>query len=163
MISERRQHAGEDFQAQVFLVAQAVCPALDDADLVVEALDEAERDLVFGLAVGGDAIPMPIDHLGELFKRFEPLPLQAWAPVLEEAPRPALALVVPELAEGFLQNVSRVQPLVRRKQRFQRLAPLGAQILVMREERVLLALDEPTFLALEPRVLRLAYRIERLA
>src|ERR1019366_7579320 len=53
---------------------------------------------------------MPIDHLGEFFIRCEPLPLQARAPVLEEAPRPALALVVPELAEGFFQNVGRVQP-----------------------------------------------------
>jgi diadenosine tetraphosphate (Ap4A) HIT family hydrolase/HKD family nuclease len=75
--SERWKHACEDLEPQIFLVAQAVCAALDDADLVVEALDEAERDFVFRLAVGGDAIPMPIDHLGELFKRFEPLPLQA--------------------------------------------------------------------------------------
>jgi hypothetical protein len=58
---------------------------------------------------------MPVDHFGELFIRCEPLPLQARAPVLEEAPRPTLALVVPELAERFLQNVGRVQPLVRRQ------------------------------------------------
>ena len=60
-ISEGRKHACEDLEPQIFLVAQAVCAALDDADLVVEALDEAERDFVFRLAVGGDAIPMPID------------------------------------------------------------------------------------------------------
>ena len=39
----------------------------------------------------------------------EALPLQARAPVLEEAPRPALALVVPELTEGLLEQVGRVQ------------------------------------------------------
>lgn len=29
-------------------------------------LDDAERRLVIGLVVGGDIIPVPIDHLGEL-------------------------------------------------------------------------------------------------
>jgi hypothetical protein len=75
--SDRRQHACEDLEPEIFLISQPVRAALDDADLVVEALDEAERDFVFRLAVCGDAIPMPIDHLGEFFKRFEPLPLQA--------------------------------------------------------------------------------------
>jgi hypothetical protein len=39
---------------------------LDHPDLVVETLDEAKRDLVLWLTVGGDPIPMTIDHLGEL-------------------------------------------------------------------------------------------------
>ena len=75
--SERWKHACEDLEPQIFLVAQAVGAPLDDADLVVEALNEAERDFVFRLAVGGDTVPMPINHRGELLKRFEPLPLQA--------------------------------------------------------------------------------------
>ena len=52
--SKRREHAGEDLEAEVFFVAQAVGAALEDADLVVEPFDEAERDLVLGFAVGGD-------------------------------------------------------------------------------------------------------------
>ena len=122
-ILEFWQHAGEDLQPQVFLVAQAVGAALDDADLVVEALDEAERDLVLRVAVGGDAVPMALDHLGELLVRLEPLPLQACAPVVEEAPRPAFALVVPQLAEGLLEQVGLVQPLVGRQQRFNAFVP----------------------------------------
>src|ERR1019366_6750429 len=102
-VSECRQHACKHFQAEIFLVAQAVGATLEDANLVVEAFDKAERDLVLRLAVGGDAVPMTVDHLGELLVGFEPLPFQAGAPVLEEAPRPSLALVVPELSEGFLQ------------------------------------------------------------
>ena len=47
---------------------------------------------------------MTIDHLGELLVRLEPLPLEAGAPVLKEAPRPALALVAPQLAEAFLRT-----------------------------------------------------------
>ena len=43
------------------MVAQAVCASLDDTDLVVQALDESEGNLVFWLAVGGDSIPMAID------------------------------------------------------------------------------------------------------
>ena len=43
----------------------------------------------------GDAIPMTINHLGKLLIGLEPLPLEACPPVLEEAPRPALAFVAP--------------------------------------------------------------------
>src|SRR5665648_1218764 len=128
--------------------------------LLLRPLDEAERDLVFRLAVGGDAIPMPIDHSGELFIRCEPLPLQARAPVLEEAPRPALALVVPELAEGFLQNVGRVQPLVRRQQQLERSPALQAKVLVACEQRVFLSLDEAPTFAADPRVFGLADLVE---
>ena len=60
-----RQHAGEHLESQVLLVAQAVRAPLYDADLGVEALDEAEGDLVLGLAVGRDAIPVPLDHRRE--------------------------------------------------------------------------------------------------
>jgi hypothetical protein len=41
--SERLEHAGEDLEAEVLFVAQAVGTTLDDTDLVVESLDEAER------------------------------------------------------------------------------------------------------------------------
>src|SRR5205085_4420766 len=41
---QRGQHAGEDFQPQIFLVAQAVGAALDHPDFVVKSFDEAERD-----------------------------------------------------------------------------------------------------------------------
>ena len=44
--SDRRQHAVEDLEAEVLLVAEAARPALDDAHLVVESLDEAECDFV---------------------------------------------------------------------------------------------------------------------
>src|SRR3974377_77366 len=72
-VLERWQHAGEDFESQILFVAQAVGAALDDSDLVVEPLDEAERDFVFEPAVGGDAVPMTIDHRGKLLIGLEPL------------------------------------------------------------------------------------------
>jgi hypothetical protein len=40
--SERRQHAGQDFEPQVVLVRQAVGATLDDSDLVIEPFDKAE-------------------------------------------------------------------------------------------------------------------------
>jgi hypothetical protein len=49
---ELREHASEDLESQIFLVAQSVCAPLDDANLVVEPFDEPERDLVFWLASG---------------------------------------------------------------------------------------------------------------
>ena len=39
---------------------QTVSPALNDPDLVVQSFDETQGHLVFGLAVGGDAIPVPL-------------------------------------------------------------------------------------------------------
>jgi hypothetical protein len=53
------QKAGEDLEAEVFLVAEPVRAALEDADLVVQPLDEPERDLVVRAAVGRDAVPVP--------------------------------------------------------------------------------------------------------
>src|SRR3990172_2329139 len=134
--------------------------ALDHADLVVQALDEAECDLVLRLAVGGDAVPVALDHLRELLEGLEPLPLERGAPVLEEAPRPGLALIAPELTEGFLEQVGRVQALVRGEQELQALPALEGQILAVRQQRVLLALDEAPVLAGEPGVLALAHRVE---
>ena len=60
--------------------------------VVTLALDEPElspRELAVRF-VGGDAIPMTINHLGKLLIGLEPLPLEACPPVLEEAPRPSL-------------------------------------------------------------------------
>jgi hypothetical protein len=67
-----REHAGKDLKAQVLLIAQAIGTALKDADFVVKPLDKAERDLVLGTAVGGDAIPVAIDHRSKLLVGFEP-------------------------------------------------------------------------------------------
>jgi hypothetical protein len=49
---------------------------LDHPDLVVQALDKAEGDLVLWEAVSGDSIPMTFDQLGEVFKGFQTLPLE---------------------------------------------------------------------------------------
>jgi hypothetical protein len=50
--------------------------------------------------LGRDAGPVTLDHGGELLVRLQPLPLQTGAPVFEEAPCPALALVAPQLPEA---------------------------------------------------------------
>jgi hypothetical protein len=89
MKSERREHGGEDFEAEVFLVSKSVGSPLDDADFVVESFDEAERDLVLRLAVGGDAIPVTLDHVGEFLVGLQALPLQAGTPLIEEKKRRA--------------------------------------------------------------------------
>src|ERR1700690_1869753 len=127
--SELGQHARENLQSEVFLIAQSVRSPLNDANLVVQSFHESERDLVLWLAVGGDPIPMSINHLSKFLVGFESLPLEARAPVLEEPPRPPFALVVPELAEGLLEQVGRVQSLVGRKQRPKRLSALQSKIL----------------------------------
>ena len=100
--------------------------------------------------------------VGELLVGLEALPLERGAPVVEEAPRPAFALVAPELAEGLLEQVGRVQPLVGGEQHLQRLAALQREVLAAGQQGVLLALDEAPVLAGEPRVLALADLVERL-
>src|SRR2546425_7369320 len=82
--SDRRQHAGKDLEPEVLLVAEPVRAALEDADLVVQPLDEAERDLVLRAAIGRDPVPVPINHRGEFLVRPQALPLEGRPPVLEE-------------------------------------------------------------------------------
>ncbi len=119
MISQCRQLAGEDLEAQVFLITQAVSAPLDDADLVVESLDEAGGDLVLWMAVGGDAVPVPLDHFSELFVRFESLPFERVAPIVKASSCPALPLIAPQLTEGLLEELSGVESLVGREQGLQ--------------------------------------------
>ena len=59
-----RQHAGENLEQEVFFVAQTVGAPLDHADIVVEPLDE-ERETLFSGRLGGNPIPMPVDHRGK--------------------------------------------------------------------------------------------------
>src|SRR5450432_1641604 len=89
------QHAGEDFEPQVLFVPDAVCPPLEHADLVVQTFHKTQRDFVLRFAVGGDPLPVALDHASELLIRRQPLPLQRGLPVLKELSRPALRLVVP--------------------------------------------------------------------
>src|SRR4029453_18424006 len=115
----------EIFDPKLLFVAQAVSATLDHPYFVVEPLDEAERDLILRLAVGGDPAPMSLNHRGELLVWLEPLPLEAGAPIRKEAPRPALVLVAPQLAETLLEDIGRVEPLVGRQQRLQ--CPLAVE------------------------------------
>src|SRR6266511_2992305 len=103
--SDGRQHAGEDLEPEILLIAEPVRAALEHADLVIEALDEAKRHLVLRAAVGRDALPVPFNHRRELLVRAQALPLERRPPVLEEPARPALSAIVPELAERFLEQV----------------------------------------------------------
>ena len=76
LISYRVEEAGEDFEAQVLLVAYAVAPPLHDADRVVHALDESSGDRVLRLAGGRDPVPVPVDHLGTLLVGLQALPFE---------------------------------------------------------------------------------------
>ena len=117
------QCARQDLQLEVLLVMQSVGAALDQADFVVQALDEPEGDLVVGMTVRGNSIPMPVDQLGELLVRLQALPLQLSAPVFEELTSPGLAGVIPQLCEGLLEQVGGVQTLVGRQQQLEVLYP----------------------------------------
>src|ERR1700674_5202454 len=159
--SQRRQERSDDLELEVLLVAVAVGAPLQDADLIIEALDQAEADLVLRPAVGGDAVPVPLDHRGELPVRLEPLPLESLLPAVEEGAGPALRLVAPELAEGLLEQVGGAEPLVRRQQLLQAGPAVVGQVLPAGEQGVPLALDEGAVLAGESAVLAAAHLVER--
>jgi hypothetical protein len=83
--------------------------------------------------------------------------------VLEEATSPAFPLVVPELPKLLLEDLGRAQSLVGLEQQLQTPAPIRRQALPMRQQRVLLALDEAPARSCQPGILGLAHRIQRLA
>src|SRR3954452_5381556 len=80
--SDLWQHAGEDLEAEVLLISKSVGPSLDDADLVVDPFDEAQRHLVLLIAIRRDPVPVLFDHPGELFVWLEALPPQGRLPTL---------------------------------------------------------------------------------
>lgn len=80
IINTGRQ-AQKHLQPEVFMVLQIVCVSLADAYFVIETLDKAQGDLVFGLAVSGEAVPVLLDYDGELLVRLQALPLPAHLPI----------------------------------------------------------------------------------
>jgi hypothetical protein len=49
--SQGWEETGEELEAQIFLVAQAVAATLNHPDFVVESFDKSEGHVVLGLAV----------------------------------------------------------------------------------------------------------------
>ncbi len=161
--SQRRQERGDDFELEVVLVAVAVGPALEDANLIVEPLHQAEADLVLRVTVRRDALPVAVDHRRERLVGREPLPLEALSPALEEGAGPALGLVAPELAEGLLEQVGGVQSLVGLEQLGEGAAAVEGEVLAVGEQGVALPLDEGAVLGGEAAVLMTADLVERVA
>ena len=98
-------------------------------------------------------MPMGLNELGELAIRFQALPFQAVFPALEKSPRAALGTVVPQLAEGFLEDVGGVQTPVGLEQLLQCASAIQIQVLASREQSISLALDVAPVLAAEAFVL----------
>ena len=115
---------------------------LNDPDLALQPLYKPERDFLFGVDICGDTVPVAFNHLGEVFVGLEPLPLQGGSPVVEKPPGPALGLVVPELAKGFLEEVGRIQSLVGLEERLQGDTSIQGKVLPVGKQGVLLPFDE---------------------
>src|SRR5678810_1002919 len=105
MVSEFRQHRSQDLEAKVFFVSKAVGASLDHPNLVVEPLDKSQRHFVLWPAVSGNAIPMPLDHLGKFLIGPKTLPFERRLPVVKKAPGPTFALIAPQLPKGLLEQI----------------------------------------------------------
>ncbi len=92
---------------------------------------------------------MRFNQLGELPIGFQALPFQAVFPALEKGPRSAFRAIVPELSEGFLEDVGGVQPPVGLEQFFQGTSAIQTQVLASRKQGITLALDVTSVLAAE--------------
>src|SRR4051812_4905363 len=106
---------------------------------------------------------MAVDHVSKPLVRLEPLPLKACAPIVEEAPRPALAPVIPQLSKRLLQDISGIQTLVGGQQQREQSLAVQGEIVVVRQQRVFLTLDEASVVAAQPGIFGLAHLVERLA
>ena len=146
------EEGSEDFEVQIFLVSDAVCAALDDADLVVRALDKAEADFIVHFTVGNNAIPVAFDHVGELFKWAQALPAELGLPVVEKLPGPGWVLIAPKVDEGFFEQVGLEQSRIGIEESFERFTAFTAQIVSMAEQGVALAFDEASIFLAEAEV-----------
>ena len=76
------EHARQNLQTKIFLVAQSIGSPLQNPNLITQSLDKTQRHLVLRLTVGSNAIPMADDHQREIFVGSQTLPLQGCSPVL---------------------------------------------------------------------------------
>jgi len=162
-ISDLGKHASEDLQAKVLFVPEAVRPSLDDPDLGVDSLHEPQGELLLRLAVRRDPAPVALHQRGELLEGFEPLPFQGFLPVVEESPCPPFPTVPPQLIEGLLEQVGRLEPLVGSQELLEGLAPLQRQVLPPGEQGVPLPLDERPVFSRQTPVLGPAHLVQGLA
>ena len=137
------QHAAQDFEPKVLLIAESESSPLDGTDLVVDPFHESQRHFVLFVAVGLDAVPMGDDHLGKSLEWIQPLPAQGLPPLEEETPGPKRAVVVPQLSERLLEEVGLVQPSVGLEQQLECRPAVGREVLPARQQCVPLPFDEP--------------------
>ena len=83
---QRLDERCEYLELEIFHVSDAIRPALNHPDFVVETLHESKRDFVMGTTVTDDALPMALDQLGKLLVRRKAAPLELRLPVVEEFP-----------------------------------------------------------------------------
>ena len=62
VISGFRQHAGQDFQAEIFGITETRGTALEHTDLVVQPSPKPSETLFSGWQYAADPIPVPLDR-----------------------------------------------------------------------------------------------------
>src|SRR5213082_3130535 len=90
-----------DLQDEVGVVTEAVCLALDDLDLVVDALQAAGVDRI--PAVVYDPFLVPAQAAGEGGQRGDPARVGQRTPLVQGFSRPRRMLVLPDALELVLQ------------------------------------------------------------
>ena len=148
-----RQEGGQHLEPHGLLIPIAIGAPLNHANLVIQALDDAELDLVAGRAIRRDARPVPFDQGGKFLEGPEPLPFELLLPANNKLASPARAAIGPELSELLLEQVGRGPALGGPQQLPERPAARQCEIGPMGEQRVALALDEGAGLRRAPLIL----------
>jgi len=110
--SELREERGENLEPEVLLIPEAIGPPLDDPDRVIDSFHEPEGDLVLGVAVGSNAVPVPLDRGRELLVRGEPLLAERPEPGGQEPAGCAFVGVGPQLLHLLAEQTTtmKLQP-----------------------------------------------------
>jgi len=134
---------------------------LQPPDFVVDPFNQSKADFIVRMTVGDNAIPMEFDHRSKLPVRFQALPFQAVFPAIEESAGATFGAVVPELSEGFLEDIGCVQTQVGLERLLQGASSIQTQVLAPREQRITLALDVASVRAAETFILTAPDFIQR--
>src|SRR5262249_4986216 len=148
-------------EEQVFVISVTAPAAQHRADVPVDRLHLPEGDLL--VAVVQEPVQMPGEQPAELLEGRQPLPAQGAEPGGQEAPRPALVGVAPQLAELVSEEVGLGQPPVEGEELAEGLAVLAVQVGPAPEQQPALAADQGVRLAALAEELRPAGLIDRLA
>ncbi len=102
---------------------------MEHPDFGIDPFAQSKTDFVLWATIGHNALPVGVNQRRKLSIRLQALPPQTVLLAFEKDPGTPFGAVVPTLAEGFLEEVGRIQPPVSLQQFFQRPPAIQTEVL----------------------------------